>query len=71
MENNKFQSKQFQNRIEEKCKIETHNTQIHDRSFSLLDTGTSIKSGGVKPILWTQHTSLLFYMLYSTRIIKL
>ena len=48
MENNKFQSKQFQNRIEEKCKIETHNTQIHDRSFSLLDTGTSIKSGEVK-----------------------
>jgi hypothetical protein len=63
MENNKFQSKQFQNRIEEKCKIETHNTQIHDRSFSLLDTGTSIKSGGGKPILWTQHTSLKLFLL--------
>jgi hypothetical protein len=26
------------------------NTQTHDRSLSMLGTGTSIKSGGVKPV---------------------
>jgi hypothetical protein len=35
--------------IVERVKIETpNNTQIHDRSLSWLDTGTSITSGGVK-----------------------
>jgi len=29
-------------------KIETPNTQMHDRSISWLGTGTSIKTGGVK-----------------------
>jgi len=26
-------------------------TQVHDRSLSCLDTGTSIKSGGIKLVL--------------------
>jgi hypothetical protein len=29
-------------------KIETPNAQMHDRSLSLLDIGTSLKRGGVK-----------------------
>ena len=33
-------------------------THIHDRSLSWIGTGTSIKSGGVKLVLWTQ-TSIL------------
>ena len=48
-------SEQFQNQIEktvEKDKIDTSNTQIHDRSLSWLGTGTSVKSGGVKLVLW-------------------
>jgi len=32
----------------------TPNTQIHDRSFVFLATGTAIKGGGVKLVLWTQ-----------------
>ena len=35
-------------KIVERGKIVTPNTQIHDRSLSWLDTGTSITSGGVK-----------------------
>ena len=35
-------------KIVERCKIDTPNTQIHDRSLSWLGTGTPIKSGGVK-----------------------
>ena len=33
-------------KIVERGKIDTPNTQIHDRSLSCLGTGTSIKSGG-------------------------
>jgi len=51
--------KQFQNQIRKsfnRGKIDTPNTQIHDRSLPWLSTGTSIKkSGGVKLELWTQH----------------
>ena len=39
-------------------KIDTTNTQIHDRSLSRAGIGTSIKRGGVKLVLWGQ-TSLL------------
>jgi hypothetical protein len=39
-------------KIVDKEKIDTPNTQIHDCSVSWLDTGTSIKSGGVKLVLW-------------------
>ena len=38
------------------------NSQSHDRSLFWLGTGTSIKSGSVKLILWT-HTSRLREML--------
>jgi hypothetical protein len=38
-------------KIVERDKIDTSNTQMHDRSFHLLGTGTSIKSGVVKLVL--------------------
>jgi hypothetical protein len=38
----------------ERGTIDALNKQIHDCSFSWLDTGTSIRSGGVKLVLWTQ-----------------
>jgi hypothetical protein len=34
--------------------METINTQIYDRTLSLLGTGISIKSGGVKLVVWVQ-----------------
>jgi hypothetical protein len=37
-------------------KIDTPNTYIHDRSISLLGTGTSIKSGGVEIVICAQLT---------------
>ena len=37
--------------IVERGRIDTPDTQIHDRSLSWLCTGTSIKSGGAKLIL--------------------
>lgn len=40
------------------------NTRIHDRSFFLFDTGTSIQSGGVKPVIGVQ-TSVLSTMMPS------
>jgi hypothetical protein len=54
-------SENFQNpiaKIIERDKIDTPNTQIHDRSLSCLGTGTSIKSGRVKLILWAQASPL-------------
>ena len=36
------------------CKIDTPNAHIHDRSLPWLVTGTSIKCGGVKLVLWAQ-----------------
>jgi len=39
-------------KIVERDKIDTPCTQIHDGSLSWLDTGTSIKSDGVKLVLW-------------------
>jgi hypothetical protein len=32
--------------------IETPYTQVHDRTLSWLDIGTTIKSGGVKLVSW-------------------
>ena len=37
-------------KIDERGKIDIPSTQTHDRSLSLLRTGTSIKRGVVKPI---------------------
>jgi len=39
-------------KIVERGKIDTPNTHIHDCSLSWPGTGTSIKSGGVKLVLW-------------------
>ena len=36
------------------CKINTLNTQRRDCFLSWLGTGTSIKSGAIKLVLWTQ-----------------
>ena len=41
------------NKFVERGNIDTPNTQIHDRSLSWLDSGTSIKSGGVKCLMGT------------------
>jgi hypothetical protein len=38
--------------LKSNIKIDTSCTQIHDGSLSWLDTGTSIKSDGVKLVLW-------------------
>jgi hypothetical protein len=37
-----------------KGKIDTTNTNIHDRSLSWHDTDTAIKSGGVELVLFSQ-----------------
>ena len=44
--------------VVERGKVDTPTTQIHDRSLSLLCTGTSIKGGGVKRVKWTQISTL-------------
>ena len=50
-----------------KDKFYTPNTQIHDRSLSWHGTGTSIKRGRVKLVLWAQ-TSPLHEMMWSCSI---
>ena len=45
-------------KIVESAEIDTPNTQIYDRSISLLATGTSIKSDGVKLVLWVLFSEL-------------
>ena len=45
-------------KITERGKIDTHNTQIHDRSLFWLVTGISIKCGGVKLVLGFQTSPL-------------
>ena len=45
-------------KITERDQIDTTNTHIHDRSFSWLGTSTSIKSGGIILVLWTQACPL-------------
>ena len=53
-------SEQFQNLIEKSQKEAKSipQTQIHDRLLSWLGTGTSIKSGGIKLVLWDQISPL-------------
>ena len=46
----------------ERGKIDTHKTHIHDHSLSGLGTGTSIKGGGIKLVLWTLTLYDLFYL---------
>jgi len=46
-------------KIVERCKIDTPNTQIHNRSLSWIGTGTSIKSGGIEIVLWDQTQLIL------------
>jgi hypothetical protein len=41
-------------KIVERDKIDTLNTQIHDPTPSWVGTGSSVKSDGVKRILWAQ-----------------
>jgi hypothetical protein len=53
-------------KIEERDEINTLNTQIHDRSFSCLGTGISIKIGEVKLILWA-YTSPFSIMMRSRK----
>ena len=53
-------------KIVERGKINTTNTPIHVHSLSCLGTGTSIKSGGVLLVLWTQ-TSPLSEMMWSCK----
>ena len=45
-------------KLAERCKIDTPNTQIHYLSLSGIGTGTSVKSGGVKLVLWPKHPLL-------------
>jgi len=44
----------FNIKIVQRGKIDTPNTQIHDRSLPWLGRGTSIKSGGAKLVLCAQ-----------------
>ena len=45
----------YNRKIAETVKIDNPNTHIHEGAYSWLGTGTSIKSGGIIPILWTQN----------------
>ena len=49
-------------KIVERGKIDTSNTQIHDRSLSCLGTSSSITSGGLKLVLLTQTSPLTDWM---------
>ena len=69
MENKNYHTfgkfRKFNRKIVERSKIDKSKiTQIYDRSLSWLGTGTSIKSGGIKLVLWTQ-TSNLSEMMWS------
>ena len=54
----KLLSPKIKQNTTERRKIDTHNTQIHDRSLSMLGTGTPIQSGGVKLDLLAQTSPL-------------
>jgi len=57
MKNKKYHTvRTVHNPIENRGRIYTPNTQIHDCSLSWLSTGTSIKSDGVKIVLWDKGT---------------
>ena len=56
-------SEQFQNPVENRRnRVNTTNTRTHDRSLSWLGMWASIKSGGVKSVLWTEMSP--FHHLY-------
>jgi hypothetical protein len=46
-------------KIAERGKMDTPNTPMHDRSFSCIGTGTSIKSGGAKLVLSSKSPLLV------------
>ena len=48
----------YHSKFIERDKIDTLNIQIEDRSFSRLGTDISIKSDGVKQVLWVQTSRL-------------
>jgi len=56
MKNKKYQtvgtSPNFNHTSEKRGKFATLNTEMNDRSLSLLVTATSIKCGGVKLFVW-------------------
>jgi hypothetical protein len=54
----------YNRKSEERDKIKTLSTSIHDCSLSCLGTGTSVKCGRVKLVLWVQ-TSPLSKMIWS------
>jgi hypothetical protein len=58
MKNKKYQSvwtvHKSNRKFIERGKIDSPNTHVHDHSLSWLGTGTWIKSGRVKIVLWTQ-----------------
>jgi hypothetical protein len=57
----------YNTKIVEKGKLNTPNKQIHYHSLSWLGTGTSIKSGRVKLLLWVLASPLHEMMqLFST-----
>ena len=62
MENNKYHTvgtfPKSSRKTVESGQIYTPNTQIHDHPLSWFGTGTSIKSGVVKLVLWTRTSSL-------------
>ena len=44
-------------KITRKSNSDITNVQIHHRSLSWLGTGTSIKCGGVRLVLWLKYTN--------------
>lgn len=56
-------------KILERGKIYTHKTQIHDRSRAWFGTGTSMKSGGVELVLWTDTFHLILAKSYMENIL--
>ena len=52
----------YQNRRKRQSRYPYH-THIHDRSLSSLGAGTSIKSGGVKLVVWVQASSFGYFLI--------
>ena len=53
----------YNRKIVETSKIDTI-ANIHDRSLYLLGTGTYMKSGGVKQVLWTKPSLRVLFYIY-------
>ena len=54
-------------KIVERGKIETPNTETHDSSLSWFGTVTSVKSVGVRLVLWAQSSLLLDILLLNVQ----